>query len=93
MAAHDATPKWLRDITNYTVVKWGSAALLKDVRECMPALGPAKLRQLILQVILDKEPEDTFRTYGPSHPEADAHGKALKPFPFAVGFPEKRGRK
>jgi hypothetical protein len=89
MAAHDASPKWLRDITNYTVVKWGSPPLLRDVREMLPSLGATRVRGVILRVIGEAEPEHTFRTYGPLHPEADAHGKKLKPFPFAVGFPTK----
>ena len=93
MAAHDASPKWLRDITNYTVVKWGSPPLLKDVKDCIPTMGASRVRQLIVEMILRAEPEDTFKTYGPTHPEADAHGKTLKPFAFAVGFPEKGKRK
>jgi flagellar basal body rod protein FlgC len=46
-----------------------------------PEQFAAILRRSIVKL---EEPEQTYQTYGPDHPEADAHGKVLPPHPFAT---------
>jgi hypothetical protein len=68
MAEHDACPRWLRDVANYSVSKWSSKHLRKDagLLKNLPGGG----RNLLVMGLMRQEQEDTLAHYGPSHPEA-----------------------
>ena len=83
MAAHDASPRWLREVANYSVAKWGGAPLHRAAKEFLSVYRGPRGIELFKAGIRKTESEDTYKAYGPTHPEADNHGKALRPARFA----------
>lgn len=84
MAEHDALPPHLRRLSCYTVCKWTADSFTHGERD----LG---LRG-IAAYIRRHEQQDTYRTYGPTHPEANAHGARLRPDKHGLWTPTKKDR-
>lgn len=91
-AAFDMLPPHLRRTLRYATAKWGAQSILNEfdrlVYSCNYSDAAAEIA--IIRGIARQEPEDTYRTYGPDHPEADSHGRQLRPHKFACWTPRKR---
>lgn len=84
MAEYDALPPRLRRLSCYTVAKWSADTFTR---------GEAVLGlRGIAAYIRREEQQDTFRTYGPAHPEANAHGARLRPDKHGLWTPTKKNR-
>jgi flagellar basal body rod protein FlgC len=87
MQAYDRLPAAVRYIIQNAVANYSAKHIAADLRAVQQRFGAspeqfaAKLRRSIVEL---EEPEHTYQTYGPDHPEADAHGKVLPPHPFAT---------
>ena len=87
MQAYDRLPAAVRYIIQNAVAPYSAKQIASDMRKARQRFGvsqrqfAALLRRSIVEL---DEPEDAYQTYGPDHPEADAHGKVLPPHPFAT---------
>ncbi|MEM9579071.1 MAG: hypothetical protein AAF891_00170 [Pseudomonadota bacterium] len=84
--AFDQLPRALRQACRYAVASWSCVHALKELRDLtnMMELPVPVASRLIIDGMAYSEPEDTYRAYGPDHPEADNHGRRLKPAKFAT---------
>lgn len=77
--AYDALPKAVRDLLKYTVADWPSPPVLKELRAAFAVIGSRQACiELLVKSIRQSEEKDCYRTYGPDHPQANAHGKKLR---------------
>ena len=86
-AAFDRLPAPLRQVLRYSVASWSAKHIGEDFDRLVlgRAKSPRQAAAIIARWISSvDEPEDTYRTYGPDHPEANAHGLPLSPAENAV---------
>ena len=95
MREYDAAPAFLRRVMQQAVAKWSARHLVDDYQELIhrrnksSAQATAIIARFISSV---DEPEDTYRVYGPDHPDANAHGLPLSPAENAIWSAADRGR-
>lgn len=90
MAAYDRCPAWLRREMQEAVPSWGAKRLLAQAANLERRYDEPYARRQIVEMMRNYEAEDTYRYYGPSHPEACNHGRRLRPAPNAIGWPARR---
>jgi len=80
LQAYDALPRALRDLLKYAAASWAAAAIRNNLAEDFQVL---KSRALAIDAVQKKirhvTSEHCYRTYGPTHPQSDSHGRRLKP--------------
>lgn len=72
MREHDALPRHLRRLDCYTVAKWTADSLPRAWAATPPQLPPGERLRRVAALLAAQEAEDTFRDYGPAHPECPA---------------------
>jgi len=90
LAAYDASPAWLRREMRHGPSNWSAVHLLRDVIRLSEIVGEDSARDRVRRMMREDKAETCYRFYGPDHPEADAHGRTLRPAPNAVGWPDRR---
>ncbi|GHF33172.1 DUF6525 family protein [Seohaeicola zhoushanensis] len=85
MRAYDALPPEARAMLRTAVGSWAAESIGENLMQLTGRLGLSMLQAVAISAenIRNREAEDTYRHYGPSHPEADNHGRRLKPAPSA----------
>jgi hypothetical protein len=87
MRLFDKMPLSLRRLMNYAVGNWHTGQVLDWHLELVNRLGKSSQQATAIitrEIVLLHEPEKTYETYGPDHPEADSHGRDLRPDKQAV---------
>lgn len=80
MRVYDLLPRDVRDILKYTVGDWASPGILSNLKDAFElSRSRAASVEMVRAMIRLNEPQDAFRTYGPTHPQASDHGRRLHP--------------
>lgn len=69
MREHDALPRHLRLLDCYTVAKWAGDSLPRAWADTPPQLPPGERLRRVAARLAALDAEDTFKDYGPAHPE------------------------
>jgi hypothetical protein len=88
----DRLPPWMRQVLARAVASWAPHPILQWWKRELRHLPQDAAMSRLLTMIRREEAEDTWRDYGPDHPEADAHGKRLRPSRHAA-WSQKRMRR
>lgn len=79
LAAFDRLPPQMREVLRHTVGDWGAPPILRELRGLFEVTGSRRrAMRIVIDGIRRSEAADTYRYYGPHHPEADAGGKKLR---------------
>lgn len=96
MREHDALPQIARMVGCYAVSKYDAIscrAAVQDASFGRPSLTRTDILQRALALLDKNEAEDTFRFYGPKHPECPSYFLAVRPPKGAWWHQPRRGRR
>ena len=78
LAAFDRLPPQMREVLRHTVGDWGAPPILRELRGLFEVTGSRRrAMRIVIDGIRRSEAADTYRSYGPHHPEAAALDRAL----------------
>lgn len=89
----DRMPPPIREAQRQAVACWSARGLEKLLHEAFEITRSRREAiVMVIGIMRRAEEQDTWRTYGPDHPQANAYGRKLKPARNACWSPKGRRR-
>lgn len=80
MDLYDGWAPDVRELLQLRVAPWEVSCVLDGCRAAFARYGSRRTAIAAVEYVMSsKEAEDTYRTYGPTHPQANNNGRSLKP--------------
>lgn len=77
---YDALPLPVRDMLKYVAADWAAPSIMSYLRDAFElSRSRSASIEAVRQMIAEDEAEDAYRTFGPTHPQANSHGRRLSP--------------